>query len=232
MFPTFGNSIQLFWKPCPLFGFCIQFFWKLLPSFGNHFHLLETVSIWIGYSIQIMESVSVSIGYSVQIVESVSVSIGYSIQIMDTFPCIQNGLMCDQITLCMVVYYCVYKHVFWLMEFLLAKNFPPNQIGKVVMQCVAKKKKNRRSRRMKAGIWISVFGYRRNERVKYFWYPWFIFLFLRLQNYDTEDMEDLDELKENISDMLDDAWNLPPANRKKVRRCSWVHVENRTQKSG
>jgi len=36
------------------------------------------------------------------------------------------------------------------------------------------------------------------------------------QNYETEDTEDLDELKENISDMLDDAWNLPPANRKKI----------------
>ena len=32
--------------------------------------------------------------------EMVSIWIGYSIQIMDTFPCIQNGLVCDQITLC------------------------------------------------------------------------------------------------------------------------------------
>jgi hypothetical protein len=43
------------------------------------------------------------------------------------------------------------------------------------------------------------------------------FLLFGLQTLPDPDTEDLEELKEQISDMLDDAWNLPPANRKKVR---------------
>ena len=50
IFPTFVNSIQLFWKAFPLFGNRIQFFWKWFLSFGNRFHLLETVCLnWIEY---------------------------------------------------------------------------------------------------------------------------------------------------------------------------------------
>ena len=50
IFPTFVNSIQLFWKAFPLFGNRIQFFWKCFLSFGNRFHLLETVCLnWIEY---------------------------------------------------------------------------------------------------------------------------------------------------------------------------------------